>query len=434
MNEHELDLTLGAIGVSRTRVSATPALRERVRAVPLTTRQRRSWRSRVDDLRLQSMFSATKFVVAAAIVALFGGFLVAGVLTQRGEEAVPAAATAQPGTFSPAGSLAESRSGHTATPLSDNRVLIVGGAGGGGQERTTAEVWDPTTESFTPAGEMVMPRAWHSAVRLADGRVLIVGGEGANEDRTSAEVWDPVTESFDPVDRLTDERGWRPSTTLLPDGRVLVMGGVHETGRGAQASTEIWDPETATFSPAGEMADSRVDQTATLLPDGRVLVVGGGTYREGAPGITSAEVWDPETATFSPAGEMAEAREGHTATLLPDGRVFVVGGWTGSVPQAALAEVWDARTASFSPAGALLKLKGRGYHTATLLPDGRVLVVGGFHSDGSEPTLAEVWDPVTASFSPAGALAEARDLSTATLLEDGRVLVVGGDGAEIWSP
>ena len=77
-------------------------------------------------------------------------------------------------------------------------------------------------------------------------------------------------------------------------------------------------------------------------------------------------------------------------------------------------------------------LKGRGYHTATALPDGRVLVVGG--DQWGSITSPEVWDPVTASFSPVGALAEARDLSTATLLEDGRVLVVGGGGAEIWSP
>jgi len=135
----------------------------------------------------------------------------------------------------------------------------------------------------------------------------------------------------------------------------------------------------------------RDSHTATLLPDGRVLVVGGGCppTQKCQDHAVVAEVWDPQTATFEPAGSLAQLREGHTATLLPDGRVLVVGGsgWDGG--DLASAEVWDPTTASFSPAGSLAQ--GRRGHTATLLPDGRVLIVGG--RDGDPLASAEVWDP-----------------------------------------
>jgi hypothetical protein len=193
---------------------------------------------------------------------------------------------------------------------------------------------------------------------------------------------------------------------------------------------EIWDPETATFSSAGEMARARVVQTATVLPDGRVLVIGGMVPNNLEKSAARAEIWDPVTASFSPAGSLLEGRDGHTATLLPDGRVLVIGGDRGRNDWTRSAEVWDPVTASFSAAGSLLEERYK--HTATLLPDGRVLVIGG---DGGDPSTAEVWDPATASFEPVGSLAEAGPVSTATLLPDGRVLVIGRNAtAGVWEP
>ncbi len=265
-----------------------------------------------------------------------------------------------------------------------------------------------------------MARDGHTATLLPDGRVVIIGGSpwGTSIRPLAIEVWDPVTASFGPAGSLADLR-WGHTATLLPDGRVLVVGGtVGDTVR----SAGIWDPATGTSTPAGTLVEARAFHTATLLPDGRVLVIGG-TDR------ASAEVWDPETESFSPAGPMNEARGFHTATLLPDGRVLVVGG--GDSGAMATAEVWDPATGSFEPAGSLAL--GRAQHTATLLPDGRVLVAGG--SGGL--AAAEVWDPATASFVPAGSMAEGRWAHTATLLPDGRVLVVGGSSspsAEVWAP
>jgi hypothetical protein len=396
--------------------------------------------------RFQSMFSATKFVVAGVIVALFGGFLLSGVLTTQQQESVPGAASGGPGTFGAAGVLAEGRESHTATLLPDGRVLIIGGdARVGAYGLASAEAWDPTTASFASAGAAVTGRRGHSATALLDGRVLVVGGDdGAGG--TTADVWEPATESVEPAGTLAEPRPEGHTATLLADGRVLVVG-----GDGLSGSAEVWDPTTESFGPAGSLAQAREGHTATLLPDGRVLVVGGTVES----GTGYAEIWDPVTDTFALAGSLVSqgsssssrangARYYHTATLLTDGRVLVIGGscW-GCGHDFDTAEIWDPQTMSFEPAGTLAQV--RGGHTATLLTDGRVLVVGG----GTEYGLAseEVWDPATETFSAAGSLTEARGGHTATLLLDGRVLVVGGTGhdddlddsgvrvsAEVWEP
>ena len=191
---------------------------------------------------------------------------------------------------------------------------------------------------------------------------------------------------------------------------------------GVTVAAEEEPSSTGSFSPAGSLVEARISHTATPLPDGRVLIVGGQNL---GSILTSAEVWDPVTASFGPAGSLAEARWGHTATLLPDGRVLIVGGAyydeDGDAEAFASAEVWDPVMASFGPAGSLAE--ARWGHTATLVPDGRVLVVGG---RGDVLASAEVWDPATASFCPAGSLAEVRMVHTATHLSSYRVLVVGG--------
>jgi hypothetical protein len=175
------------------------------------------------------------------------------------------------------------------------------------------------------------------------------------------------------------------------------------------------------------------------LPDGRVLIVGGILQcltgeQFGSEMVTTSEIWDPVTGQFELAAELEFNRAGHTATLLPDGRVLIVGGYDEEV-DVADAEVWDPSTGQFAAAGTLNL--ARSSHTATLLPDGRVLIVGG----PRESTVAETWDPSTSSFSEAGSMAEPRWSHTASLLADGRVLIVGDQrrfealaATEIWDP
>ncbi len=307
----------------------------------------------------------------------------------------------------------------------------------------------PPAGSFSPTGSLIDERVYHTATRLPDGRVLVIGGvSGDGEDSVilaSTELFDPAAGAFSPAGSLIDARIFH-TATLLPDGRVLLVGGwtmpeeTETTGHTDLRfipSAEIRDPASGTSVPTGSLVQVRFDHTATLLRDGRVLVLGGEGWDVT---IASPELWDPVTGSFSSMGSPAELRIGHTATLLPDGRVLVVGGRgtaDGEEVLLASAELWDPASRDFSPAGSLIEAR-RG-HTATLLPDGRVLVVGGESYSAS----AELWDPVSGSFGPAGSLIEARMGYTATLLPDGRVLVIGGESgpgeaplasAEVWDP
>jgi hypothetical protein len=296
----------------------------------------------------------------------------------------------------------------------------------------------PAAGTFRPTGAPAELRATHAATLLADGRVLVIGGWEVAVPLL-VEAWDPATETFAPAGSMPGCRGF-PTATTLPDGRVFVVGGVGcGDGETYRSTTLTWDPTTETFSPSGSLAVGRALHTATLLHDGRVLVVGG---HDDGGAVAEAEVWDPATGTWAQAGSLDVGRAFHTATLLDDGRVLVVGGWDWASEGAlSTAEIWDQATASFAPVATTFT--AREHHTATLLDDGRVLLVGGRdRSGGSAP--AEIWDPATGTVAATGSPAVARFDHTATRLTDGRVLVIGGmdpateetglASAEIWDP
>ncbi len=224
------------------------------------------------------------------------------------------------------------------------------------------------------------------------------------------------------------------TATLLPSGLVLVAGG--KAGE-YWAEAELYDPSTRSWIATGTMADARDQHTATLLPDGRVLVTGG--FTTGLAVLASAELYDPATGTWTPTGSMILPRYGHTATLLPDGTVLVAGGGTesegGGPPEAA--EIYHPDTGTWTPAGDMST--GRNNATATPLPDGTVLVAGGY--DFGTVDAAEIYRPTSGNWRPAGTMDEPRFEHMATLLENGSVLVIGGIGsfyslttAELYKP
>ena len=287
------------------------------------------------------------------------------------------------------------------------------------------------------------------AVTLNDGRVLVVGGMVARSDgmklKTNvAEIYDPSTNKFTATGSMAEPR-FRHTATLLADGRVLVTGGADlSDGFDNQATAEIYNPTTGKFTATGSMLQGRAEHTATLLPDGRVLVAGG--FGGGTNARATAEIYDPSTGHFTATGSMAVTREYHTATLLPNGLVLVAGGLNdgGAVSPSsgvmASAELYDPATGRFTPTGSMNA--AREWHMATLLPNGLVLVAGGAVSN--PPTTlasAELYDPATGQFSSTGSMQVARSRATMTVLTgqiaNGAVLVAGGDGlttSELYYP
>jgi hypothetical protein len=276
---------------------------------------------------------------------------------------------------------------------------------------------------------MVTPHAFHSATLLGDGRVLVVGG--LINDRidgqvlASADLYDPASGSWAATGGMKHAR-WGHTATLLTDGRVLVAGSYVNSGN-PLASAELFDPRTGRWTSTGSMTAGRGGHTATLLPDGTVLVVGGGaenTELEGSPRSATAELYDPASGGWTATRNMTEARVGHTATLLPDGSVLVVGG-SGNFIEA---ELYDPSSGRWTATGSTSTPQGFG-HSATRLLDGRVLVAGGNPGSEWDPlATAELYDPGHGRWTVTGRMATARSGHTATLLSDGAVLVVGSSG------
>jgi hypothetical protein len=345
-----------------------------------------------------------------------------------------------PSTFTATGTMTGRRLLHTATLLTDGRVLITGGDNF--QTLSTAELYDPRTGTFTATGNMTTPRSGHSATLLPNGRVLIAGGgrtnDGKREALTSAELYDPGTGAFSATGEMTMPR-YAPTATLLYSGKVLIAGGLYPCA-GQVGSTvfvsgascfpfgaELYDPDTGTFAATGNMIAAWAD-TATLLTNGKLLITSGNP--QVGPYLSSAQLYEPSIGTFAFAGYAQTNHTGPTATLLMNGKVLLAGGDIGDGDGASfVAEQYDLATGAFSRTGSMTV--GRGQHTATLLPDGGVLFAGGHNNDA---TSAELYDPLKGAFSRTGSMPIPRELHTATLLNDGRVLIAGGDDQRYWIP
>ena len=256
----------------------------------------------------------------------------------------------------------------------------------------------PTPVLISP-GPMQEQRKFHTAELLQDGRVLVVGGQDRKlMPLASAELYDPETARWSPTGSMSVPRR-EHSTVLLPDGRVLVMGGLDED-RKVQSSAEMYDPQTGEWSPVASMAVARRGHRALLLTDGRVLVFGGRQIAMTllqSDSLQMVETFDPASGEWSNAPDMVVGHIGLEAVVLQDGRVLVTGGMTTAGAETASA----AQSNSGDDAGAT----GRSPRT-------------------SGP---EIYDPAAREWLQSG-FARATMSHTLTLLEDGIAVQVGGFG------
>jgi hypothetical protein len=223
------------------------------------------------------------------------------------------------------------------------------------------------------------------------------------------------------------------SSTLLPSGKVLIAGGFGGSGTESHpfSTAELYDPRSGSFEPVGSMTLGRSGHTATLLRNGKVLIVGGWTGRDASR--RAAEIYDPATGKFTPTGSLVVERSGSTATLLPDGKVLVTGGVDRSENALASAEIYDPETGTFTLTGTMSE--PRAQQTATILKNGKVLIAGGGSGHYPSQTVyrsAELYDPGTGKFTLTGQMTERRHKHAAILLPSGMILVAGGSDNRDW--
>jgi len=245
-------------------------------------------------------------------------------------------------------------------------------------------LYDPETESFELTAGLNIVHSWHTATLLSDGRVLITGGQDQNGPQTLAdcEIYDPKSGTFKPTGSLNVDRSTH-TATLLPDGQVLIVGGIQTTTPGnaiSLNSCELYDPVNGIFNLTQNLNQPRNGHQATLLENGEVLISAGAWYQR------YGELYDYMTKTWSRTGEMTVMRRNyHTATLLETGRVLLAGGFIDVATSSA--EFYDPLTNSFITLDSMIT--ARMEHTATRLSDGNVLVTGGYSGHGTV-NLAEV--------------------------------------------
>jgi N-acetylneuraminic acid mutarotase len=273
------------------------------------------------------------------------------------------------------------------------------------------------------------PRIGSPAVLLQDGRVLVSGGfNGTNNTAySSAEIYDPSTGVWTTTGVLVTARGF-PTATLLFNGKVLIAGGMDSSGN-ILSSAELFDPSAGEWTATGSMTTARWSGTATLLPSGKVLLAGGSSGTSLSDILSSSEIYDPGSDSWSATGSMNTARDEQTATLLPNGEVLVVGG-VGSKPyippityQLGSAELYNPSTGVWTTTGSLTTQRQQG--TMNLLPDGNVVVFGGYDGNNYLDT-DELYTTTTGTWSLTGSLPTRLGAQTSTLLLNGKVLIAGG--------
>lgn len=339
------------------------------------------------------------------------------------------------------GDMIEGRYNHTSTLLSDTgEVIAVGGTPDGYGSLSSAEIFDRETLSWKPASSMKTSRMRHTADEIEPGTLMVMGGflggsPGAHPslfrhyndtDSTSfssTEIYEHGKDRWILGPDMLKGRFWH-STAVLPDGDILVIGGLNVTD-GALSGCEIYDRSLGRFIPASPMSGPRVRCTVDVLDDGSVLVAGGHDGQKKMP-FSSCEIYIPEEDRWIPAASMNRPRGYHSSALMPDGRVMVSGGfssptgsdWTDS-------EIYDPTEDKWTMVGNMSS--PRHNHISVPAHDGTMFVMGGSNCEtGMCHSSIESFDMETEEWQDMHLLMMGREWCRADMLPGGDILVSGG--------
>lgn len=325
-------------------------------------------------------------------------------------------------------SFPEDAHSQAATLLPSGQVLVTGGVSNVGSQQilTSVLLLDPSSGATRSLGIIPNGRNGHQQLPLGDSKVLIIGGGDLHGPSTFPIVYDTALNTGQggiastlPIYNFS----WNALGTLLHNGKIFIYGGLN---------TIVYTPFDDSHTEATQFPEGRVFETLTTLNNGKVLIVGGQAWGASELTLDTASLYDPSTNTMEMlTSRMNIPRYGHTATLLNDGTVLVTGGFdlSGTAWAVQTAEIFDPATNQFSAPIPMNFTRVEGF-TATLLMDGNVLVAGqNMTVNPNQAGICEIYSTSQKKFYATSAMIRLRQHSTATLLPNGKVLFVGGGGA-----
>ena len=281
----------------------------------------------------------------------------------------------------------------------------------------------PGSNAWALTGSLATARYSHSAVLLNTGKAMVVGGIVTGAGIKSCELYDPTVGTWSNTGNLTVGRGYSVVSSLS-SGKVLAASGV-TNGTTVTATCEIYDPLAGTWSNTGSVSVGRYNNYIsgfTVLSNGKVLIVGG--FSGGVSTTATCEIYDPSVGTWSSTGSISSARHDVSVILLANGKALASGGQVGSSSASAICQLYDPSVGTWSNTGSLNT--ARHEHSSILLSTGKVLIVGGVNSSGTEIMSCELYDPSTGICTATGSLNLARQQFQLIPLPNGKILAVAG--------
>lgn len=322
------------------------------------------------------------------------------------------------------------------------KVLVAGGADAKSVSLRQSAVFDLDAGTWSTSVQLVTGRQLHALALLPSGKVLVTGGITAPNAAAlaTAEIYDPVQNTWTATTTPMPSGRWGHSAVTLSNGQVLISGGsaIRSSGTVMALRTAVLFTETAdggTWAEAAPMTDARTGHAAVVLQDGKKVLVCGGTTPVGAaddPALAFCEVYDTDAKTWKPTGSMRVPRSAHTATALSATTVLVAGGRApgasgGSFDPFArdTAEVFDLGAAGGSWQLTGVMPAGRAHHRAVSLGGGKVLVVGGTDDGADEAGYRGAIEYAAGAWTKAPGLTEGR-WAFAAASSGAKVIVAGG--------